>query len=143
MPLPRPMMSGSSSGKKGGPVSHINMPVVFITTEDGIRGLGYAWSLLGGATATRCVLKDDFAPLLVGEDALDNERLWNKLYRRLQTVGRVGLVTQADVGRRPGAVGHQGTGRRASGAQAAGRPPGERAVLRVGRRLAVHDRVRR
>ena len=95
MPLPRPMMSGSSSGKKGGPVSHINMPVVFITTEDGIRGLGYAWSLLGGATATRCVLRDDFAPLLVGEDALDNERLWNKLYRRLQTVGRIGLVTQA------------------------------------------------
>jgi L-alanine-DL-glutamate epimerase-like enolase superfamily enzyme len=95
MPLPRPMMSGSSSGKKGGPVSHINMPVVFITTEDGVRGLGYAWSLLGGATATRCVLKDDFAPLLIGEDALDNERLWDKLYRRLQTVGRVGLVTQA------------------------------------------------
>jgi len=95
MPLPRPMMSGSSSGKKGGPVTHINMPVVFITTEDGVRGLGYAWSLLGGATATRCVLRDDFAPLLAGEDALDNERLWNKLYRRLQTVGRIGLVTQA------------------------------------------------
>ncbi|MBE0569353.1 MAG: mandelate racemase/muconate lactonizing enzyme family protein [Deltaproteobacteria bacterium] len=95
MPLPRPMQSGSSSGKKGGPVSHINMPVVFITTEDGTRGLGYAWSLLGGATATRCVLRDDFAPLLVGEDALDNERLWNKLYRRLQTVGRLGLVIQA------------------------------------------------
>ena len=88
MPLPRPMMSGSSSGKKGGPVSHINMPVVFITTEDGVRGLGYAWSLLGGATATRCVLRDDFAPLLIDEDALDNERLWHKLYKRLQTVGR-------------------------------------------------------
>lgn len=57
MPLPRPMQSGSSSGKKGGPVSHINMPVVFITTEDGTRGIGYAWSLLGGATATQCVLR--------------------------------------------------------------------------------------
>jgi len=95
MPLPRPMQSGSSSGKKGGPVANINMPVVFITTEDGARGLGYSWSLLGGDTATRCVLRDDFAPLLVGEDALDNERIWNKLYRRLQTVGRRGLVTQA------------------------------------------------
>ena len=95
MPLPRPMQSGSSSGKKGGPVSHINMPVVFITTEDGIRGLGYAWSLLGGATATRCVLRDDFAPLLIDEDALDHERLWHKLYKRLQSVGRHGLVTQA------------------------------------------------
>jgi L-alanine-DL-glutamate epimerase-like enolase superfamily enzyme len=95
MPLPRPMQSGSSSGKKGGPVSHINMPVVFITTEDGTRGVGYAWSLLGGATATRCVLQDDFAPLLMDEDALDHERIWHKLYKRLQTVGRRGLVTQA------------------------------------------------
>jgi L-alanine-DL-glutamate epimerase-like enolase superfamily enzyme len=95
MPLPRPMQAASSSGKKGGPVSHINMPIVFITTEDGTRGVGYAWSLLGGATATRCVLQDDFAPLLVDEDALDNERLWHKLYKRLQSVGRRGLVTQA------------------------------------------------
>ena len=95
MPLPRPMQSGSSSGKKGGPVSHINMPIVFITTEDGTRGLGYAWSLLGGATASRCILRDDFAPLLIDEDALDHERLWHTLYRRLQSVGRHGQVTQA------------------------------------------------
>jgi hypothetical protein len=58
-------------------------------------GIGYAWSLLSGATATRCVLKDDFAPLLLDEDALDHERLWRKLYKRLQSVGRHGLVTQA------------------------------------------------
>ncbi len=95
MPLPRPMQSGSSSGKKGGPVSKIYMPLVFIRTEDGTLGVGYAWSLLGGATATRCVLQDDFAPLLIGEDALDHERLWHKLYKRLQSVGRRGLVTQA------------------------------------------------
>lgn len=43
MPLPRPMQSGSSSGKKGGPVTSINMPVVFITTEDGTTGIGYQW----------------------------------------------------------------------------------------------------
>ena len=95
LPLPRPMMSGSSSGAKGGPVTHINMPVIFITTEDGVRGLGYAWSLLGGANATRSVLREDFAPLLIGEDALDHERLWQRLYRRLQSVGRHGLVMQA------------------------------------------------
>lgn len=95
MPLPRPMQAASSSSKKGGPVTHINMPIVFITTEDGTRGVGYAWSLLGGATATRCVLQDDFAPLLMDEDALDHERLWHKLYKRLQSVGRRGLVTQA------------------------------------------------
>jgi L-talarate/galactarate dehydratase len=95
MPLPRPMQAASSSGKKGGPVSKINMPVVFITTEDGTTGVGYSWSLLGGDTATCCILRDDFAPLLIDEDALDHERLWHKLYRRLQTGGRRGLVTQA------------------------------------------------
>ena len=95
MPLPRPMQAASSSGKKGGPVDKVNMPIIFITTEDGTTGVGYSWSLLGGDTATRCILKDDFAPLLIDEDALDHERLWHKLYRRLQTVGRRGLVTQA------------------------------------------------
>lgn len=95
LPLPRPMMSGSSSGTKGGPVTHVSMPLVFIIAEDGTRGLGYAWSLLGGGTATRRVLEDDFAPLLIGEDALDHERIWQRLYRRLQSVGRHGLVMQA------------------------------------------------
>jgi len=45
-----PMQSGSSSGKKEAG-KHINMPIVFITTEDGTKAR-YAWSLLGGATAT-------------------------------------------------------------------------------------------
>ena len=64
MPLPRPMQAAHSTSKKGGPVDKVNMPIVFITTEDGTTGVGYSWSLLGGETATRCVLRDDFAPLL-------------------------------------------------------------------------------
>jgi L-alanine-DL-glutamate epimerase-like enolase superfamily enzyme len=95
MPLPRPMQAASSTGKKGGPVDKVNMPIIFITTEDGTTGVGYSWSLLGGDTATRCILRDDFAPLLIDEDALDHERLWHRLYRRLQTSGRRGLVIQA------------------------------------------------
>ena len=95
LPLPRPMMSGSSSGAKGGPVTHINMPLVFIITDDGHCGLGYAWSLLGGGTATQRVLADDLAPLLRDQDALDHERLWQRMYKRLQSVGRHGLVMQA------------------------------------------------
>ena len=86
MPLPRPMQSGSSSGTKGGPVKNIFMPLAIITTESGISGTGYGWTLLGGASAIKCIIKDDFAPLLVGENALDNERLWTKLNKRLQSV---------------------------------------------------------
>src|SRR4029077_8129091 len=38
---------------------------------------------------------DDLAPLLHGEDPMDHERLDAKVYWRLQTVGRRGLVQQA------------------------------------------------
>lgn len=95
LPLPRPMLSGSSGGASAKPVTHVNLPVVFVTTESGLTGLGYAWNLMGGGSATRAVLAHDFAPLLLGENALDHERLWHKLYRRLQSVGRHGLVIQA------------------------------------------------
>ncbi len=95
LPLPRPMLSGSSGGAGGQPVTHINLPVVFLETDAGLEGLGYAWNLLGGGRATRSVLADDMAPLLIGEDPLDHERLWRRLYRRLQSVGRHGLVIQA------------------------------------------------
>mgnify|MGYP000564932263 CR=1 FL=1 len=95
MPLPRPMQSGSSSGTKGGPVGHIYMPLAIISTDSGITGTGYGWTLLGGATAIRCIIQDDFSPLLIGEDPLDNERLWTKLNKRLQTVGRTGVVNEA------------------------------------------------
>jgi L-alanine-DL-glutamate epimerase-like enolase superfamily enzyme len=95
LPMPRPMLSGSSSGAGGKPVDHINMPLVRITTDDGITGIGYAWSLMGGGLATRSILVEDFAPHLLGENPLDHERLWQKLYRKLQSVGRAGVVIQA------------------------------------------------
>ena len=95
MPLPRPMQSGSSSGTKGGPVGHIYMPIAILCTDSGLTGAGYGWTLLGGATAIKCIIQDDFAPLLLGEDPLNNERIWAKLNKRLQSVGRAGVVNQA------------------------------------------------
>ena len=95
LPLPRPMLSGSSGGAGGKPVTHINMPIVSIATDDGIEGIGFAWNLLGGGGATKTLLADDIAPLLLDQDPLDHERLWRKVYRKLQSVGRAGLVTQA------------------------------------------------
>ncbi len=95
MPLPRPMQSGSSSDAKGGPVGHIYMPLAIIRTQSGITGTGYGWTLLGGAGAIRSIIQEDLAPLLLGENALDNERLWTKLNKRMQSVGRSGVVNQA------------------------------------------------
>ncbi len=94
LPLPRPMLSGSSGGAGGKPVTHINMPIVSVTTDSGHQGMGFAWNLLGGGGAARALIEDDVAPLLLGQDALDHERLWRLVYRKLQSVGRAGLVTQ-------------------------------------------------
>ncbi|MEM8952029.1 MAG: mandelate racemase/muconate lactonizing enzyme family protein, partial [Pseudomonadota bacterium] len=94
LPLPRPMLSGSSGGAGGKPVTHINMPIVSVTTESGHSGMGFAWNLMGGGGAAKTLIADDIAPLLLGQDALDHERLWRLIYRKLQSVGRAGLVTQ-------------------------------------------------
>lgn len=95
LPMPRPMLSGSSGGAGGKPVTHINMPIVEITTDEGLSGIGYAWNLMGGGGATRQFLADDITPLLLDQDPLDHERLWRTIYRKLQSVGRAGAVTQA------------------------------------------------
>ncbi len=68
---------------------------VHIDTDADVRGLGFAWSLNGGGRAMKAALDDDLAPLVVGDDPLDHERLAAKVYWRLQGVGRLGLVAQA------------------------------------------------
>lgn len=78
----------------GPPIDHVFLLVVHIDTDAGHRGLGFASSLQGGR-ALKAVLDDDLAPLLVGEDPLDHERLATKAYWRLQSIGRRGLVAQA------------------------------------------------
>ena len=95
LPLPRPMLSGSAGGAGAKPVTHISMPVIFITTAGGLRGLGYAWSHMGGSLATRTVLEHDIKPLLIGQDALNHERIWKQIGKKLQAVGRRGLVVHA------------------------------------------------
>lgn len=95
LPLPRPMLSGSAGGAGAKPVTHISMPAVFISTADGLRGVGYAWSHQGGSEATRTVMERDLKPLLIGQNALNHERLWRLMSRKLQSVGRRGLVVQA------------------------------------------------
>ncbi len=89
------MLSGSSGGAKAKPIERINMPVVFIETDKGTIGTGFAWNHMGGSQALKSLLTEDVAPLLIGEDPLNHERLWHKIYRKLQSVGRAGLVTQA------------------------------------------------
>ncbi len=94
LPLARPITSPNVPDRAGR-LDYIFMLIVHLDTDAGHRGLGFAYTLQGGGRALKVIADDDLAPLIVGEDPLDHERLWQKFYWRLQSVGRRGLVAQA------------------------------------------------
>src|SRR5436309_3321392 len=93
VPLSRPRASPTETAT--GRLNDINVLLVHVETEAGLRGLGFAYALQGSGRALHAVAIDDIVPLLLGENAFDHERLAAKVYWRLQTVGRLGLVQQA------------------------------------------------
>ena len=66
--------------------------LVEIETDSGIVGIGEA-GLGGGATAT--VIEKTLAPMLVGQDPLLIEGLWQLMFARTRQYGRRGVVMQA------------------------------------------------
>src|SRR3954468_21177322 len=59
--------------------------LVRIDTECGLVGWGEAKAQVGGMAqnqALTCMINDEFAPLLKGEDPRDITRLWETLYKR-------------------------------------------------------------
>jgi L-alanine-DL-glutamate epimerase-like enolase superfamily enzyme len=93
VPLSRPRSAPAEAA--AGRVNHLAVLLVQAHTDTGLRGLGFAYVLQGSGRALLACAEDDVAPLLAGEDPLDHERLAAKVYWRLQTVGRRGLVAQA------------------------------------------------
>ncbi|WP_158237427.1 mandelate racemase/muconate lactonizing enzyme family protein [Halegenticoccus soli] len=51
--------------------------LVFVDTDEGVRGLGAS---LGTPPVVEAVVEHELAPLLAGEDPMDTERCWEKLY---------------------------------------------------------------
>src|SRR5437763_10410219 len=72
--------------------SRRGMLLVEIETDGGITGIVEA-GLGGGATAA--VIEKDLAPMLVGQDPLLIEGLWQRMFARTRQYGRRGLVMQA------------------------------------------------
>jgi L-alanine-DL-glutamate epimerase-like enolase superfamily enzyme len=76
-------------GSAGGMQARRGALLVEVETDAGIVGIGEA-GLGGGATAT--VIEKDLKPLLVGEDPLMIEALWQKMFARTRQYGRRGVV---------------------------------------------------
>ena len=55
-------------------------PIVRITTDDGIIGTGYAYTVGTGGSAVVAMVRDDLAPILVGRDPALVEQIWKDLF---------------------------------------------------------------
>jgi D-galactarolactone cycloisomerase len=65
--------------------------IVEITTEDGITGWGEAF----GPPELTAPIVAWLAPLVIGQDAMAREAIWQALYNRLRDHGQRGLVVEA------------------------------------------------
>lgn len=75
---------------------HHKLVVAEFATDEGIKGLGYSLVFGGaGAEAVLAYVDARLKPLLLGEDPLHVERLWEKMYRCDRGVRRVGIAGMA------------------------------------------------
>ncbi|HVC29610.1 MAG TPA: enolase C-terminal domain-like protein, partial [Steroidobacteraceae bacterium] len=72
--------------------------LVFVETDAGLTGVGEATLAAAPASITRAVVEDELAPMLVGEDPLRVEFLWQRMYRRSFRHGRKGLLLNGIAG---------------------------------------------
>ena len=62
---------------------------------EGLEGHGYTYTIGRGGRAIQALIDHDLAPLLVGQDASDIQRLWDLMWQRLLYVGRGGIASFA------------------------------------------------
>ena len=88
IPLSKPVVDAVHGVQK-----EFSLIVVKITTDDGATGMGYTYSVgQVGGTSIATLVKDNLAPLLLGEDPRRIEHLWNKMWWALHYVGRGGIA---------------------------------------------------
>src|SRR6266487_400053 len=87
VPTPKPMALNYAQQK---------LVVAEISTDEGVKGLGY--SLVfggGGAESVHAYLESRLAPVLIGEDPLFVERLWEKMFRADMGIKKQGVAAYA------------------------------------------------
>ncbi len=82
-------------GSAAGMQTRRNALVVEIETDNGLVGIGEAGSAGGPLSSTQVVVEQELKPLLVGEDPLLIEHLWQKMFQRTRQHGRRGIVMHA------------------------------------------------
>ncbi len=81
------------------PTDPVELILVHLETTRGLTGLGLTYTLGPGAAAIRSLIETELAPLILGEDPRDTERLFRRVEARFRsTTGFRGLVARAYCG---------------------------------------------
>ncbi|MEQ3552746.1 mandelate racemase/muconate lactonizing enzyme family protein [Pseudonocardia nematodicida] len=89
VPLPEPVGFSSRT------VTRREYTLVRVSTEKDITGIGFCYPGHAAADLSTIAVRDLLAPLVVGQDVSDIERLWNSMYQEALLHGRTGSVMRA------------------------------------------------
>lgn len=69
--------------------------IIEVLTDEGIRGFGEAYGGGQVAFANKTIIERVIRPMILGEDPLDREKIWHKVYNLLRDHGQKGMPIQA------------------------------------------------
>ncbi|HUU65087.1 MAG TPA: mandelate racemase/muconate lactonizing enzyme family protein [Dehalococcoidales bacterium] len=85
-PLDKPIMDATYT------LPHRSAVLVKVDTDEGLSGIGEAAYFGGPPLITKTIIEKELQEYLIGEDPLNIERLWEKMYQRSIKHGRKGAV---------------------------------------------------
>ena len=94
LPLATPISDAKVLTGRQKPMTEIAMLFAEVQTAGGLQGLGFSYAKRAGGPG-QFAHATEIAPALIGEDANDIARLWDKLCWAGASVGRSGMATQA------------------------------------------------
>jgi L-alanine-DL-glutamate epimerase-like enolase superfamily enzyme len=73
----------------------VELVLVHLQTDEGLKGIGFTYLLGSGATTVRSFIDTELSPVIIGEDPREAEGLFAKAEGRFRSVGFAGLVARA------------------------------------------------
>ncbi len=75
--------------------SSLEFVIVWLKTDTGHTGTGWTFSTGNGGSAFKNLIDHYLVPKVLGEDPLENERLWQRMWLESHDIGSAGVTTHA------------------------------------------------
>lgn len=94
LPLKQAVSDAKVSTGRQKPLDSVALLFAEITNSDGLVGMGFSYALRVGGEGQYAHAKE-LAPILIGEDPNDIQKIWDKMFWAGASVGRSGIAVQS------------------------------------------------